>query len=1174
MPTAPLVDAVDVIRLVGPRAFGRAKDELRTGNVQSVTYDEDDLTVRASVQGSAPTPYGVRVDVLPARGESIRPVRSTCTCPLGGDCKHVAAAMLQLGAEGVSAAMPTPTAPEPDTADWKRTLGRIAGIAGPQAAPTAGMGLQFELRDLVPGRLAARAERSAVGRARATGGGWAGGAESGGAGSGGVVASGGSGDGPDGRRGAGQRVRLGVRPVTMSSAGNWVRGQLTWGTLPYSMNRLSLDPDQHAWFGQFQALHRSARSAYTPGEADWLFLDDFASPLLWPLLTEASRIGIAFVVGGSSRPARAGSRSGSRGGSRSTAADAGVADAVEIAEQARVTLDATREEDAALALSAGVVIDGRPIAPGASGVIGNHGVYAFRRAPALHITLAPTGSPLDDEQRRLLTQGDRIIVPVHDIDEFVAGYATQLRGAVDLVSSDGALDLPDRTPPKLWLTATFSADDHLQLAWRWHVDGRRDMPTMHGPLPDLSALEPPTAPDGGALPWFEDLALDGAETAAFAATTLPRLQERPDLSVRVVGEHPDYRELTEPPLLTVTTMESEHRDWFDLGILVTVEGRTVPFTPLLTALAKRQRKLKLVDNTYMSLAHPAFDQLKELIEQAGELHEWEPGKLRISPYQAGLWSEFDQLADETVQDERWARTVGGLLRFGAEATADGDAVSIVDAVPVPASVDAELRPYQREGFAWLTFLHEHGLGGVLADDMGLGKTLQTLAFIAHAVEASAGGASAGGSRRPFLVVAPTSVVTNWAAEAARFVPSLRVATVTATSTKRRGQIASLAGSADVVVTSYALFRLDFAAYQREDWAGLVLDEAQFVKNPSSQAHRCATELRAPFKLAITGTPLENGLMDLWALFHVVAPGLLSSSTRFTDDYVKPSDSPDVAGDARAALIDRLRRRIRPLMLRRTKELVAADLPDKQEQVLRIDLDPEHRRIYDLTLQRERLKLLDLLEDIDRHRMIVFRSLTLLRMLALSPALVAQPDIDPDEPAPVDGTVVSAKLDLLVSELQELHAEGRRALVFSQFTSFLGLVADRLDTSGVAYEYLDGSTRDRADVIDRFRGGDAPAFLISLKAGGFGLNLTEADTVFILDPWWNPAAEEQAIDRTHRIGQRRPVNVYRLIANDTIEEKVLALAERKGELFDAMIDDDASTFSAALTADDVRGLLAE
>jgi len=402
------------------------------------------------------------------------------------------------------------------------------------------------------------------------------------------------------------------------------------------------------------------------------------------------------------------------------------------------------------------------------------------------------------------------------------------------------------------------------------------------------------------------------------------------------------------------------------------------------------------------------------------------------------------------------------------------------------------------------------------------------------------------------------VVPGWAAEAARFTPGLRVHVVTETETKsrRRLRAALEAGDVDVVVTSYALFRLDFASYSPHRWAGLVLDEAQFAKNPASQAHRCAVELDAPFKLAITGTPLENSLTDLWALFHIVAPGLLSTHVRFSDDYVKP-----IATGERPELLAKLRSRIRPLMLRRTKELVAADLPPKQEQLLRVDLAPRHRELYDAFLQRERLKLLDLIDDLDRNRFIVFRSLTLLRMLALDAAL-----IDPEY-----GDVPSAKLDQLLDELDDVVAEGHRALVFSQFTSFLGRVAERLEQRGVAHEYLDGSTRRRGEVIDRFKGGASPVFLISLKAGGFGLNLTEADYVFVLDPWWNPASESQAVDRTHRIGQTKNVMVYRMIANDTIEEKVLALKEKKAALFDAVVDDDA-VFSSALTATDIRGLL--
>jgi SNF2 family DNA or RNA helicase len=639
---------------------------------------------------------------------------------------------------------------------------------------------------------------------------------------------------------------------------------------------------------------------------------------------------------------------------------------------------------------------------------------------------------------------------------------------------------------------------------------------------------------------------------------------------------PDYRELTEAPHLTVTTVETDRRDWFDLGVLVTVEGRTVPLVPLLTALAKRRDKMLLVDKSYLSLAHPAFDELKRLIDEATGLDEWEAGP-RINRYQASLWSEFDDLADATVQADAWRSAVGGLLELAA-----GDQLPGVADTPVPAGLDAELRPYQLDGFRWLAFLHQHGLGGVLADDMGLGKTVQTLALVAHVreeeapahvreEEARAHGrerearahvreeARAGSAGRPpFLVVAPTSVVPNWASEAARFTPGLRVHVVTETEAKSRRRLAAALadGDVDLVVTSYALFRLDAASYSRHAWAGLVLDEAQFVKNPASQAHRCAVELDAPFKLAITGTPLENSLTDLWALFHVVAPGLLSTHVRFSDDYVKP-----IATGERPELLARLRARIRPLMLRRTKELVAADLPAKQEQLLRVDLAPAHRELYDAFLQRERLKLLDLIDDLDRNRFIVFRSLTLLRMLALDAGLI-DPEYD---------DVPSAKLDQLLDELDDVVAEGHRALVFSQFTSFLGRVAERLEQRGTAHEYLDGSTRRRGEVIERFKGGASPVFLISLKAGGFGLNLTEADYVFMLDPWWNPASESQAVDRTHRIGQTKNVMVYRMIANDTVEEKVLALQQKKAALFDAVVDDDA-VFSSALTADDIRGLL--
>ncbi|MFJ3027988.1 SNF2-related protein [Curtobacterium sp. NPDC087080] len=1115
MPAAPMIDAVDVIRFVGPQTLGRARDVVRAGLVEDATWHDDDGTVTATVSGSADDPYELRVETTVARGEFVRPVRSTCSCPLGGDCKHVAAALLTINARALAAEPRAATPPAaPPAPDWRLDLARLAGdddrVVAPQGTP---MGLQFELRDAVPAALASRAR--AAGRAL-----------------------------PSRARG----VRLGVRPVTRSAAGNWVRGQLTWGTLPYSMNRLGIPPEQHAWFLQFSALHRAGQLAGLPGESDWVHLDDFSSPLLWPLLQQAPGLGIAFVTGKREGGAVLGS-------------------------EARVLLDAARH-DGALVIGASAVVDGRPVPEGSARTIGDHGVYAFRESPEFHVTLAPTASPVPADQSRMLVEGARITVPPESVDEFLADWSPRLRGALGLVSSDGSVELPERTRPELVLTATFEparaprTDDRLHLQWRWHVDGRKDPVTLHGPLPDLSGVRAADDPadqstqaddggrsappgPGGGLAWFEDGTVDGADVAVFATELLPAL---PAHGVRTVvqGEPGDHERLTGRPHIRVTTMPSEKHDWFDLGIFVTVNGRQIPFTPLLRALAKRDRRMKLIDGSYLSLADPTFDRLKELIEEARELDEWEPDQaLTVTPLQAGLWSEFDQLADETEHDERWQRIAAGLLDAAPP-----------DEVPVPDTVHADLRPYQHAGYAWLRFLREHGIGGVLADDMGLGKTLQVLAMIAAAREAEP-------DAPPFLVVAPTSVVGNWADEASRFTPSLRVTTVTATSLKDHTRVARAAAESDVVVTSYALLRLDAAEYTGVSWSALVLDEAQFVKNPQSQTHRVAAELPAPVKFAITGTPLENGLTDLWALFHVVAPGLLSSWSRFGDDYVKPLGSPDLRGDARKELTARLRRRIRPLMLRRTKESVAADLPPKQEQVVRVTLDPAHRALYERTLNRERLKVLDLIDDLARNRMIVFRSLTLLRMLALSPALVHQADQDADDAAAEP--VPSAKLDLLLDELEQLAAEGRRALVFSQFTTFLRMVAEALDARGIGYEYLDGSTRKRPQVIDRFRTGTAPAFLISLKAGGFGLTLTEADTVFVLDPWWNPAAESQAVDRTHRIGQTRSVNVQRFIAEDTIEEKVLALAGKKAELFATMIDDDA-LFADDLSADDIRSLL--
>ncbi|MGH3370136.1 MAG: DEAD/DEAH box helicase, partial [Nocardioidaceae bacterium] len=406
----------------------------------------------------------------------------------------------------------------------------------------------------------------------------------------------------------------------------------------------------------------------------------------------------------------------------------------------------------------------------------------------------------------------------------------------------------------------------------------------------------------------------------------------------------------------------------------------------------------------------------------------------------------------------------------------------------PVGVHATLRSYQLDGFRWLAFLWKCRLGGVLADDMGLGKTLQTLALVVHARARGAG---------PFLVLAPTSVVSTWAHEAATFIPDLVVRTVTESQARRGAGICSLHDGADLVITSYTLYRLEVDDYAGLAWGGLVLDEAQTVKNHQGKTYQSVRRLDVPFRLALTGTPMENRLMELWSLLSIVAPGLYPWPQRFVEQVSNPVER---LGDQQA--LDRFKRRIRPFLLRRTKELVAADLPPKQEQILEVRLGPKHRKVYETHLQRERQTVLGLVGDFDKHRIAIFGSLTRMRQLSLDPGLV-----DPEYDA-----IGSAKIDVLVDHLLELAAEGHRALVFSQFTSFLSRVRARLDREGIGSVYLDGRTRRRGEVVAEFKQGEAAVFLISLKAGGVGLTLTEADYVFVLDPWWNPAAEAQAVDR--------------------------------------------------------------
>ncbi|HUH71830.1 MAG TPA: DEAD/DEAH box helicase [Mycobacterium sp.] len=936
---------------------------------------------------------------------------------------------------------------------------------------------------------------------------------------------------------SGPSPTLDARLVRPGKRGGWVAGDLSWGKV--QMLHYSSYPDaQVRLLEELYATYRASSSnstGYYPypygsstyGDVKTISLLRFESPQLWPLLDEARRVGVQLVQ---ARPQQD----------------------VPSYATAQLCLDVRVDEMGDLAVEPVLRVDGataRPVAfVGSSG----HGVVCADGG----LRLARLDKPVPEALQRMTLADEPLVIPAGEAARFGAEYYPRLRHIAAVTSSDESFTPPTIVGPTLVLRADYQAEHQLELMWEWAYrlgdnDFRAAVGTSeHVAYRDLEAentlawsIEAPLerlglrAADGTLITGAR---LSGMETMRFATEVQPLLAELPNVALEVIGDPVDYREASGSLVIAVTTdAVAGETDWFDLGVTISVEDKQVPFVSVFTALASGQSHLLLPDGAYFALDKPELVKLRQLIQEARALTDAEEGPPRISRFQVGLFDELAELGVVTRQADEWRRQVDGLR-----------ALHGLEPAAVPTSLAAELRPYQADGFSWLATLHTHRLGGILADDMGLGKTIQSLALICQVRQQNP-------SMAPFLVVAPASVVANWATEATRFAPELSVVLISDTFRRAGADLDELAAGAHIVVTSYTLFRLDFDAHAARTWSGLILDEAQYVKNHHAKSYQCARRLAAPFKLAITGTPMENNLMELWSLLSITAPGLFPSPTKFADFYAKPIEK---TGDPEVLAL--FRRRIKPLVKRRTKELVAAELPAKQEQILDIELPPRHRTLYDKRLQRERQKVLGLLDDIQRNRFTILKSLTVLRQMALHPGLVD----------PAHDTLASAKIDALAEHLRDVVDGSHRALVFSQFTRFLGRVRDRLDTEGIDYCYLDGRTRNRATVVQRFKDGDAPIFLISLKAGGFGLNLTEADYCFLLDPWWNPATEAQAIDRTHRIGQTRNVMVYRLIARDTIEEKVMALSARKAKLFAGVIDD-GNAFGSTLTADDIRGLLA-
>ena len=599
-------------------------------------------------------------------------------------------------------------------------------------------------------------------------------------------------------------------------------------------------------------------------------------------------------------------------------------------------------------------------------------------------------------------------------------------------------------------------------------------------------------------------------------------------------------------------------DWFDMTLGARVEGVEIDLVPalnrMLSALSPGELEMFLASAHEPGTLLPVpleegrvatleADRLLPMLRALLLLASGEPGAApgappRLARQDLGLLAELETAA-------------GGLRLRGAEPLRQlARALSELrfSPTPLPEAFKATLRPYQQTGLDWLDALGRAGLGGLLADDMGLGKTVQTLAHVAVLK-------ARGELKQPVMIVAPTSVLPNWQAEAARFAPELSVLLLHGPGRHhRRGDISAH----DLVLTSYPLLARDQAQLAEMRFALVVFDEAHNLKNPRTAGHAAARALAAERKIALTGTPVENRLADAWALFEIVTPGLLGTRSAFARTYRglgEPGGDPTAQG--------RLARKLKPFLLRRTKEAVAPDLPAKSVVPLSITLEPAQMALHESQrlLMHERVRDEIARVGLMRAQIIVLTALTRLRQICCDPRLIQKTG----KAAP------SAKLARLIELLEEMVPEGRQIILFSQFTSMLDLIKPELDRLGVGWVELTGRTKDRKTPVTRFQSGEVPLILVSLKAGGTGLNLTAADTVVLYDPWWNPAIEAQAIDRAHRIGQTKPVFVYRMVASGTIEEKILALQQRKATLAQALWSEDAAS-AAQLSEEDIAFLL--
>ena len=614
--------------------------------------------------------------------------------------------------------------------------------------------------------------------------------------------------------------------------------------------------------------------------------------------------------------------------------------------------------------------------------------------------------------------------------------------------------------------------------------------------------------------WF----LEPEEAIVFLLDHFPRLTK--EYTVIGEGTLQRYKVRTAKANIVAQVTSNEREKWFSLDIAVDYDGQTLPLEKIWRAWVRGKRYVQLKDGSYTSLPEAWLAKMAHKLTALG-LDPAKPPQQKYRQFEAPVLDSLLEDLPEAGTDSFWNKLRVKIRSFKE-----------VRAIPQPRGLNASLRGYQGQGLSYLNFLSEYGFGGILADEMGLGKTVQTLAFIQHMIENKHAG--------PNLIVVPTSVLPNWEREAQKFVPRLKLLVIY--GTRREGMFKHIENS-DLIITTYALLRRDLEEMEKHDFNTVILDEAQNIKNPNTITARAVRRINARMRLCLSGTPIENNLFELWSLFEFLMPGFLGSQHSFQRGIVKPIKDGDTE------TLDYLRARVRPFILRRTKAEVARDLPPKVESVTCCALEEAQAELYAALARKLKAQVLADVEEkgLAKSQMSILDALLKLRQICCHPRLLKM-----DLPG-FSNNLPSGKFDAFKDMAMDIVEGGHKVLVFSQFVQMLQIIRQWLEFSQIPYCYLDGASKDRFEQVDKFNlSPNIPIFLISLKAGGTGLNLTSADYVIHYDPWWNPAVESQATDRTHRIGQTRQVFSYKLICQNTVEEKILKLQDAKRGVAEAII----------------------